>query len=139
VTNWERDWALLTGWKRWLVVAGTYTLPSRTSASSPMKWGKDIGAGPSGLRSTDIARTHIRAFFDQHLKGKTRPLFSQPSDRYPEVTFHSQTGWTVRLTLPSRPPAHAAGHGTGPRLPDGFGDDLTFARLRSNKCAGGSG
>ena len=63
-----------------------------------MKWGKDIGAGPSGLRSTDIVRTHIRAFFDQHLKGKTRPLFSQPSDRYPEVTFRSQTGWTVRLT-----------------------------------------
>ena len=51
--------------------------------------GIDIGAGLSGIRSTDIVRTYVRGFFDQHLKGKMQTLFSQPSSRYHEVTFNS--------------------------------------------------
>jgi len=57
-----RDGELLTGWKRWLVVAA---------------------------RSLDITRAYVRAFFDQHLRGRPQALLDQPSPRYPEVTFCS--------------------------------------------------
>ena len=53
--------------------------------------GNDIGASLSGLRSTDIVRSFSRAFFDQHLRDKKFALLDQPSSRYPEVTFHSQS------------------------------------------------
>jgi hypothetical protein len=66
VTTWERDWELLTGWKRWLLVAG---LP--------------------GSRSLDIIRAYVRAFFDQHLRSRPQALLDQPSPRNPGVTFCS--------------------------------------------------
>jgi hypothetical protein len=66
VTTWERDWELLTGWKRWLLVAG---LP--------------------GSRSLDITCAYVRAFFDQHLRSRPQALLDQPSPRNPEVTFCS--------------------------------------------------
>jgi dienelactone hydrolase len=87
VASWEHDWTLLTGWKRWLVVAGAVHASFTDLGVFADEMGKDIGAGMSGLRSTDIVRTYTRAFFDQHLKGKKPALFSQPSSRYPEVTF----------------------------------------------------
>ncbi len=31
----------------------------------------------------------VRAFFDQHLRGRPQALLDQPSSRYPEVTFCS--------------------------------------------------
>jgi hypothetical protein len=66
VTTWERDWKLLTGWKRWLLVAGA------------------IHAS-----FTDLGLLADRAFFDQHLRGAPQALLDQPSVRYPEVTFCS--------------------------------------------------
>jgi hypothetical protein len=42
-------------------------------------------ATPAG----DITRAYVRAFFDQHLRGKPQSLLDQPSPRYPEVTFCS--------------------------------------------------
>jgi len=44
--------------------------------------GIDIGAGLSGARSLDITRAYVRAFFDQHLRGKPQRLLDQPSRRY---------------------------------------------------------
>jgi dienelactone hydrolase len=89
VTTWERDWKLLTGWKRWLVVAGAVHASFTDLALLADHIGIDIGAGLSGTRSLDITRAYVRAFFDQHLHGRPQALLDQPSPRYPEVTFCS--------------------------------------------------
>jgi hypothetical protein len=89
VTTWERDWELLTGWKRWLVVAGAVHASFTDLALLADQAGLDIGAGLSGARSLDITRAYVRAFFDQHLRGRPQALLDQPSARYPEVTFCS--------------------------------------------------
>ena len=87
VTTWERDWKRLTGWKRWLLVAGAVHASFTDLALLADQVGIDIDAGLSGARSLDITRAYVRAFFDQHLRGEPQPLLNQPSRRYPEVTF----------------------------------------------------
>ena len=89
VITWERDWKLLTGWKRWLVVAGAVHASFTDLALLADQAGIDIGAGLSGARSLDITRGYVRAFFDQHLRGSPQTLLDQPSPRHPEVTFCS--------------------------------------------------
>jgi dienelactone hydrolase len=89
VTTWEHDWKLLTGWKRWLLVAGAVHASFTDLALLAEQIGIDIGAGISGARSLDITRAYVRAFFDQHLRGTPQALLDQPSPRYPEVTFCS--------------------------------------------------
>jgi dienelactone hydrolase len=89
VITWERDWEHLTGWKRWLVVAGAVHASFTDLALLADQVGIDIGAGLSGARSLDITRAYVRAFFDQHLRGRPQALLDQPSPRYPEVTFCS--------------------------------------------------
>lgn len=89
VTTWERDWELLTGWKRWLLVAGAVHASFTDLALLADQAGIDIGAGLSGARSLDITRAYVRAFFGQHLRGEPQPLLDGPSPRYPEVTFAS--------------------------------------------------
>jgi dienelactone hydrolase len=90
VTTWERDWELLTGWKRWLVVAGAVHASFTDLALLADQVGIGIGAGLPGARSLDITRAYVRAFFDQHLRGRPQALLDQPSPRYPEVTFCSR-------------------------------------------------
>ena len=85
VTTWERDWKLLTGWKRWLLVAGAVH-PSFTDLGL-LADQVGIGAALPGARSLDITRAYVRAFFDQHLRDRPQALLDQPSPRYPEVTF----------------------------------------------------
>jgi hypothetical protein len=87
VTTWERDWKLLTGWKRWLVVAGAVHASFTDLALLADQAGLDIGAGLPGSRSLDITRAYVRAFFDQHLGGSPQALLDRPSPSYPEVTF----------------------------------------------------
>jgi dienelactone hydrolase len=89
VITWERDWERLTGWKRWLVVAGAVHASFTDLALLADQAGIDTGAGLSGARSLDITRAYVRAFFDQHLRGRPQVLLDQPSPRYPEVTFCS--------------------------------------------------
>jgi dienelactone hydrolase len=89
VVTWERDWDLLTGWKRWLVVAGAVHASFTDLALLADQLGIDTGAGLSGARSLDITRAYVRAFFDQHLRGEPQALLDQPSPRYPEVMFCS--------------------------------------------------
>jgi dienelactone hydrolase len=89
VITWERDWELLTGWKRWLVVAGAVHASFTDLGLLADQAGIDVGAGLSGARSLDITRAYVRAFFDQHLRGRPQALLDQPSPRYPEVTFCS--------------------------------------------------
>ena len=87
VTTWERDWRLLTGWKRWLLVAGAVHASFTDLALLADQAGLDIGPHLPGARSLDITRAYVRAFFDQHLRGEPQPLLDRPSPRYPEVTF----------------------------------------------------
>jgi predicted dienelactone hydrolase len=89
VSTWERDWEHLTGWKRWLVVAGAVHASFTDLALLAEHVGIDTGAGLSGARSLDITRVYVRAFFDQHLRGRPQSLLDQPSPRYPEVLFCS--------------------------------------------------
>jgi dienelactone hydrolase len=89
VTTWERDWKRLTGWKRWLVVAGAIHASFTDLGLLADQVGIDVGAGLPGARSLDITRAYVRAFFDQHLRKKPQALLDQPSPRYPEVTFCS--------------------------------------------------
>jgi dienelactone hydrolase len=89
VITWERDWKLLTGWKRWLVVAGAVHASFTDLALLADQVGLNTGAGLSGARSLDITRAYVRAFFDQHLRGRPQALLDQPSPRYPEVAFCS--------------------------------------------------
>jgi hypothetical protein len=88
-STWERDWTLLTGWKRWLQVAGTIHASFTDLALLADQLGIDTGAALPGARSLDITRAYVRAFFDQHLRSKPQTLLDQPSRRYPEVTFCS--------------------------------------------------
>ena len=46
-----------------------------------------MAPGLSGARCLDITRAYVRAFFDQHLRGRPQALLERPSPRYPEVTF----------------------------------------------------
>jgi platelet-activating factor acetylhydrolase isoform II len=87
VTTWERDWELLTGWKRWLLVAGAVHASFTDLALLAGQAGLAIDAGLPGARSLAITRAYVRAFVDQHLRGRPQPLLDQPSPRYPEVTF----------------------------------------------------
>jgi dienelactone hydrolase len=87
--TWERDWKLLTGWKRWLVVAGAIHASFTDLALLADQIGFDTEAGIPGARSLDITRAYVRAFFDQHLRGGPQALLDQPSPSYPEVTFCS--------------------------------------------------
>ena len=89
VTTWERDWEFLTGWKRWLVVAGAVHASFTDLALVADQIGIGTGATLPGARSLDITRAYVRAFADEHLRNEPQPLLDQPSPRYPEVTFCS--------------------------------------------------
>jgi dienelactone hydrolase len=89
VTTWERDWRLLTGWKRWLLVAGAVHASFTDLALLADQVGIDTGAALPGARSLDITRAYVRAFLDQHLRSKPQALLDQPSPRYPELKFCS--------------------------------------------------
>jgi dienelactone hydrolase len=86
-STWERDWRLLAGWKRWLLVAGAVHASFTDLGLLADQLGLDIEAGLRGARALDITRGYVRAFFDQHLRGEPQSLLDQPSPRYPEVTF----------------------------------------------------
>jgi dienelactone hydrolase len=86
-TDWERDWAQMTGWKRWTEVAGTVH-PSFTDVGLfADQYGVDLGATTNAARTQAITRTYVNAFFDRHLRGRQSSLLDGPSPRYPEVAF----------------------------------------------------
>jgi hypothetical protein len=89
VTTWERDWKLLTGWKRWLLVAGAVHASFTDLGLLADQVGIDIGAAVRGSRSLDLTRAYVRAFSDQHLRSTPQAWLDQPSPRYPEVIFCS--------------------------------------------------
>lgn len=87
--TWDRDWEHLSGWKRWLVVAGAVHPSFSDYDLLAQQIGVDLGSALAGSRSVDITRRYVRAFFDLHLRGEPQPLLDRPSVRYPEVGFCS--------------------------------------------------
>jgi dienelactone hydrolase len=85
--TWERDWPRLTGWKRWLVVAGMEHASFTDLGLVAEQLGIDIGADTSAARGQAITRAYVRAFFDLHLRGTPQPLMARPAPSYPEVVF----------------------------------------------------
>jgi hypothetical protein len=81
--TWARDWPLLTGWKRWLVVAGAAHQSFTDVGLLADQLGIPFGAQALALRTMAITRAYLRAFFDQHLRGQHRALFDHPEA--PEV------------------------------------------------------
>jgi hypothetical protein len=82
-TSWDRDWNLTTGWKRWLVVAGTQHASFTDLAIFADQLGIDFGATTTGTRSMEITRRNNLAMFDQHLRHRPQPLLGGPSPCYP--------------------------------------------------------
>ncbi|MEU6998746.1 hypothetical protein [Nonomuraea sp. NPDC046570] len=87
--TWERDWEHLTGWKRWLVVAGAEHVSFTDTALLVEQLGIYRNPGMSGARAVEITRSYARAFFDLHLRGKPQPSLDKPSARHPEVKLCS--------------------------------------------------
>ncbi|MFE7765552.1 alpha/beta hydrolase family protein [Streptomyces sp. NPDC057438] len=87
--TWERDWKHLTGWKRWLVVAGAQHASFTDVGLLAEQLGLDIGATLPAARTSQITRRYTRAFFDLHLHNTPQPLLDRPSPRHPEVGFCS--------------------------------------------------
>ncbi|GHE41755.1 esterase [Streptosporangium violaceochromogenes] len=85
-TTWRRDWPRMTGWRRWLTVDGADHV---SFTDYPLLTGQlGLGAGPlPGPRALEITRRYVGAFFDLHLRGRSRPLLDRPSPRYPEIRF----------------------------------------------------
>jgi len=86
-TSWDLDWSRLTGWKRWLTVAGTEHASFTDVALVADQLGIDIGAAVTGARGMRITRRYNLAMFDLHLRHRAQPLLDRPSPHYPEVTI----------------------------------------------------
>ncbi|MEU6644474.1 alpha/beta hydrolase [Saccharomonospora sp. NPDC046836] len=87
--GWEREWPRLTGWKRWLVVAGAAHHSFTDLAPLADQLGISLSTELPGDRSLQITRSYVRAFVDLHLRHRPQPLLTRPSTCYPEVTFCS--------------------------------------------------
>jgi predicted dienelactone hydrolase len=83
--SWERDWAQMTGWKRWVEVAGTQHASFTDVGLVGDQFGVDFGATTTAARTHAVTRAYVNAFFDQHLRGKPSPLLDEPG--YPEIAF----------------------------------------------------
>ncbi|GAA3581354.1 alpha/beta hydrolase [Nonomuraea rosea] len=86
--TWDRDWKLLTGWKRWIVLSGAeHQSFTDTPLLSDALGIKPTAGVLSAARAAELTRTYVAAFLDQHLKAKRQAILDQPSPRYPEATF----------------------------------------------------
>lgn len=90
--TWDRDWKLLTGWKRWIVLSGAeHQSFTDTPLLSDALGIKPLPGVLPAARAAELTRTYVAAFLDQHLKGRRQPLLDQPSSRYPEAEFCPET------------------------------------------------
>ncbi|WP_204034268.1 alpha/beta hydrolase family protein [Sinosporangium siamense] len=81
--TWKRDWANMTGWKRWITVKGTNHM---SFTDFPLLMSR-LGMPAGSTRPIEITREYVGAFVDKHLKGKPQPILDRPTPRYPEVDF----------------------------------------------------
>jgi dienelactone hydrolase len=83
--TWSRDWALLTGWKRWLVLTGAAHASFTDLGILADQLGVPIGARTPGLRASAITRACLRAFFDIHLRDQPPSRFDHLELAYTEL------------------------------------------------------
>jgi dienelactone hydrolase len=87
--TWPQTWSHLTGWKRWLTMADA----GHTSFTDVFALTDQLGISPpgtiSGVRSMELTRAYVGAFFDLQLKGCPQPLLDAPTPTNPEVEFWS--------------------------------------------------
>jgi dienelactone hydrolase len=76
--TWERDWAQLTGSRRWIEVAGTQHASFTDIGLFGDEIGVDFGATTRAARTQAITRAYVNAFFDQHLRGRPQPPLAEP-------------------------------------------------------------
>jgi predicted dienelactone hydrolase len=87
--TWDRDWARLDGWKRWITVTGTAHIDfSDVSVIADEAGLPDSDSPLPGDRTVQIMRSYVTAFFDLHLRGIAQPLLDGPTPANPEVVFH---------------------------------------------------
>jgi predicted dienelactone hydrolase len=86
--SWDKAWKKLRGWKRWITVDGTGH--SAMTDLAPLAEQAGLNQDETdGLRSSDIARTYVTAFLDEHLRCEDEPVLDGPSAEWPEVDFHN--------------------------------------------------
>ncbi|MER6944159.1 alpha/beta hydrolase [Nonomuraea sp. NPDC000554] len=87
--TWDRDWARLDGWKRWLTLAGAV----HDSFTDLSLLRKQLGVSSPGelsaQRALELTRAYVGAFFDLHLKGEKQPLLDGPAPANPGVAFQN--------------------------------------------------
>lgn len=84
--SWHNFTSQQSGWWRSIMVDGT--VHQDWSDQSFWKiWGTTRPLGPiDGRRMMDVRSAYVRAFFDEHLRGKESPLMDGPVEEWPEVT-----------------------------------------------------
>ncbi|MFD8477779.1 alpha/beta hydrolase family protein [Kitasatospora sp. NPDC059673] len=85
-TDWERPWAALGGYKKWLTVAGADHL-SFSDLNVLLEQAGFPTPPLDSERGIVITREYVTAFFDQTLKRIHSPLLDGPSPNNPEVLF----------------------------------------------------
>ncbi|NRQ36718.1 alpha/beta hydrolase [Nonomuraea sp. NN258] len=84
--SWDRDWKLLDGWKRWLVLTGAEHQSFTDGALLADALGvRPVAGALSGARAAELTRTYVAAFLDQHLRSRPQPILDAPSARHPEA------------------------------------------------------
>ncbi|MFF4317994.1 alpha/beta hydrolase family protein [Streptomyces sp. NPDC001568] len=88
-STWDRNWPRLDGWKQWITFAdsGHFTFTDFPYLGDALGV-PDPGTPLTGARSVELTRRYVGAFFDQHLKGRPRPVLDGPAADAPEVRFH---------------------------------------------------
>ncbi|MEV4249657.1 alpha/beta hydrolase [Streptosporangium canum] len=89
--TWDGSWPNISGWKRWLTVAGTNHISFTDLSILQKAAGLSAPGDLSPQRSLQITRAYLGAFFDQHLKHKKQPLLDGdgPTPANPEVAFQN--------------------------------------------------
>jgi dienelactone hydrolase len=88
-TSWDKAWANLDGWKRWLTVAGSDhgTMTDDNLLLEGFGYPNPTTITPE--RGIALTREYVAAFFDLQLKGIPQPVLDGPTAANPEVSFHS--------------------------------------------------
>lgn len=95
--TWDAFWTSQRGWKRELSLTGSVHGSFNDGQVLYPQAAPEIGLTPEQLaglvgtlrpqRSVTIQRDHLRAFFDQHLRGRRSRLMCGADPRYPEIRF----------------------------------------------------
>ncbi|HXL92813.1 MAG TPA: alpha/beta hydrolase [Streptosporangiaceae bacterium] len=88
VESWERDWKLLTGWKRWLLVAGAIRSVSTPAPSFPEPGAWTSPAPMSGPSSTTTCAAHHRHCWTSRHRATPRSR-----SRLPELKYARHAWW----------------------------------------------